>query len=106
MPVPFPHRPAAKYSAMTQYSSPSGAGDSLLGVPSGFIDQEKNPKEGWAGEDWYIYVFDQFHSASNSAFLFIWTAIIIPYDIPSERTSLLLISLRYARGPFSFRPTE
>ena len=39
-------------------------------------------------------VLDQFHSASNSAFLSSWTAIIIPYDMPSLRTSRLLMSLR------------
>jgi hypothetical protein len=35
---------------------------------------------------------DQFHSASNSAFLSSWTAIIIPYDIPSDRTSVCWMS--------------
>src|ERR1044072_7277487 len=104
MTLPFPHRPAAKYSDMAQCSSPSGAGDSLFGVPSSFIDQEKKPYEGCVGDAWYIYDLDQFQSASNSAFSFIWTAIIIPYDMPSDRTSLLLISLRYARGPFAFCP--
>src|ERR1017187_1814216 len=105
MPVPFPHRPAAKYKAITQYSSPSGAGDSLFGVPSVFIDQEKKPKAGWVGEAWYMNVLDQFQRASNSASLSTWTAIIMPYDMPSERTSLLLMSLRYANGPLAFRPT-
>src|ERR1035441_8944130 len=65
MPVPFPHRPAAKYKAVTQYSSPSGAGDSLFGVPSVFIDQEKKPKAGWVGEAWYMNVLDQFQRASK-----------------------------------------
>ena len=34
-----------------------------------------------------MYVFENFHSRSNCACRFIWTAIIIPYDIPSLRTS-------------------
>ena len=51
-------------------------------------------------------VRDQFHNASNSAFLSSWTAIIMPYDMPSLRTSRLLMSLRYARRPSAFEPAQ
>jgi hypothetical protein len=34
-----------------------------------------------------MYVLAQFQIASNSAFLFNSTVIIIPYDMPSVRTS-------------------
>ena len=59
-------------------------------MPCSFICHEKNPYVGWFGSAWYMFVIDQFHRASNSAFLSSWTAIIIPYDMPSERTSGVL----------------
>ena len=34
-----------------------------------------------------MYVFENFHSRSNCGCRFVWTAIIIPYDIPSLRMS-------------------
>src|ERR1039457_5319798 len=100
MPCPPGQRLPANNKAIAKYSSPSGAGVSSLAVPSVLHDHEKYPYEGCFGSAMYIYVIAQFHSASNSAFLSSCTVIIMPYDIPSVRTSWLAQSVTYIRGPF------